>query len=68
MGTSRLLTKAQSRPRKSEARKAKRVRTQKRRLVASGMDEAALRSMNASEIRAALRRVARAKPAANTMP
>lgn len=68
MGTSRLLTKSQSRPRKSEARKAKRVRTQKRRLVESGMDETALRAMNASEIRATLRQVARTKPTANAMP
>ncbi len=61
MGTSRLLTKSQSRPRKSEAKKLKRVKTQKRRLIAAGMQDDALRSMNAGEIRSALRRCARAK-------
>ncbi len=67
MGTSRLLTKAQSRPRKSETEKRKRLRTQKQRLIAAGMDEAALRSMNAAEIRAALRRAARVSVASISM-
>ncbi len=66
MGTSRLLTKSQSRPRKSEAEKRKRLKTQKRRLIAAGMNKDTLRSMNAAEIRSALRRSARAK--GSTMP
>ncbi len=60
MGTSRLKTKAQSRPRKSETAKRKRVNTQKKRLAtATGMSDDAMRSMNAAEIRAALRQSAR---------
>ena len=61
MGTSRVLSKSQSRPRKSESEKRKRLKTQKRRLVAAGMSEETLRAMNAMEIRSALRRCARAK-------
>lgn len=59
MGTSRLLTKRQSRPRKSETAKLKRLNTQKKRLVAAGLTEDAMRPMNATEIRAELRRTAR---------
>ncbi len=59
MGTTRLKTTGQERPRKSEAAKRKRQNTQKKRLAVAGFTEAAMKSMNGAQLRASLRQVAR---------
>ena len=44
-----------SRPTKSAGAKAQRVKVQRRRLVALGMDEATVASMNSSDVRTMLK-------------
>ena len=44
-----------SRPSKSAGAKAKRSKVQRRRLVALGMDEAAVEAMNSTEVRTMLK-------------
>ncbi len=59
MGTGRTFNKAPiSRPKKSPGERARRVATQRKRLVASGMDEETVRKLNTKEIREKLREVA----------
>ena len=50
MGTTLERNKNRSRPKKSAGKKAKRQRDQKKRLVALGMDETVVASMNAREV------------------
>jgi hypothetical protein len=60
MGTGRTFNKAPiSRPKKSEGERARRVATQRKRLVASGMDEETVRKLNTKELRALLRETAK---------
>ncbi len=61
MGTGRTFNKAPiSRPKKSAGERARRVATQRKRLVASGMDEETVRKLNTKEIRQLLRETAKA--------
>jgi hypothetical protein len=60
MGTGRKLQKApKMRPKKSAAERRRRVKTQKRRLVAQGVSEGELRQKTDEEVRAMLRKKAR---------
>ncbi len=62
MGTGRTLNKApRTRPIKSESERARRVKTQKKRLVALGADAAVVEKMNNKQIRDALKRPAKIK-------
>jgi hypothetical protein len=59
MGTGRTLNKApKSRPKKSIGERTRRVSTQRKRLVARGMDEETVRKLNTKEIRELLRETA----------
>jgi hypothetical protein len=53
--------KFRHRPKKTGARKRQRVKTQKKRLVAEGVDKALIRKMSEGQIRLALRKTAKAK-------
>lgn len=46
-----------TRPKKSPAKKRQKVKAQKRRLVAGGLDEAAVEKMTNKEVREALKEV-----------
>lgn len=60
MGTGRTFNKAPiSRPKKSAGERTRRVATQRKRLVASGMDEETVRKLNTKEIRQLLRETAK---------
>ncbi|MBT3191825.1 MAG: hypothetical protein HN341_04655 [Verrucomicrobia bacterium] len=60
MGTGRTYNKAPvSRPKKSEGERARRVATQRKRLVARGMDEETVRKLNTKEIRELLMETAK---------
>ena len=62
MGTGRTLNKApRTRPIKSEGERARRVKVQKKRLVALGADAAVVEKMNNKQIRDALKRPAKIK-------
>ncbi len=61
MGTGRTFNKAPiSRPKKSGGERARRLATQRKRLVAGGMDEETVRKLDNKEIRKHLREVAKA--------
>jgi hypothetical protein len=55
MGTSLQRNTNRSRPSKSAGARAKRLKVQRRRLVALGMDEAAVALLNSTEIRTMLK-------------
>jgi hypothetical protein len=60
MGTGRTFNKAPiSRPKKGESERARRVATQRKRLVESGMDAETVRKLNTKEIRELLMKTAR---------
>ena len=56
MSTTLYRNKNRKRPRKTPAARAKRIRTQKNRLIALGMAEDKVAKMTDQEVRAALRR------------
>lgn len=57
MGTGRTQNKNPiTRPKKSASERARRVKTQKKRLVALGVDEATISKLNTKEIRSMLRK------------
>ncbi len=56
MSTSLYRNKNRKRPRKNPSQRAKRVQTQKNRLVALGMPEEKAAKLNDKEVRAALRK------------
>lgn len=59
MGTGRTFNKAPiARPKKSAGERARRVATQRKRLVARGLDEEMVRKLNTKEIREQLRATA----------
>lgn len=65
MGTGRTLNKKpRTRPVKSEGDKRRREKTQLKRLVALGVDEAVASKMNAGAVREALKRPAKIKATA----
>jgi len=55
MGTSLQRNTNRSRPSKSAGARAKRLKVQRRRLVALGMDEAAVALLNSTEVRTMLK-------------
>ncbi len=62
MGTGRTFNKKPiSRPKKGESERARRVATHKKRLLALGVSEEALRTMNPPEMRELLRQPAKLK-------
>ncbi|MFC5050488.1 hypothetical protein ACFPK9_07670 [Rubritalea spongiae] len=63
MATSLQRNTNRTRPTKSTGAKAKRTKVQRRRLVALGMDEAAVAALNSSEVRALLKRPAKVSAA-----
>ena len=63
MGTGRTLNKApKTRPKKSPSERARRERTQKKRLVALGLNEERVAKMNSREIKDLLKRPLAVKP------
>ena len=57
MGTGRTFNKKPiSRPKKGASERARRVETHRKRLIALGMSEESLRTMNPDELRALLRK------------
>lgn len=64
MGTGRTENKAPiTRPKKSIGERTRRIKTQKKRLVALGLDEAKVSKLDTKEIRALLRKPAALKTA-----
>jgi hypothetical protein len=64
MGTGRTENKAPiTRPKKGTSERARRVKTQKKRLVALGVDETKVQKLNTKEIRNLLRKPALLKTA-----
>ncbi len=64
MGTGRTENKAPiTRPKKGTSERTRRVKTQKKRLVALGVDEAKVQKLNTKEIRNLLRKPALLKTA-----
>jgi len=60
MGTKRTLRKApKTRPKKSALERRRREKNQRKRLVALGLDEEAVRKMTVVELRAHLKRLAK---------
>ena len=59
-------SKAVSRPRKNAAGRLKRTNVHKKRLIALGVPEEDLRTMNCKEIRKLLKKPARIRPAKST--
>ena len=64
MGTTLQRNSNRTRPTKSAGARARRTKVQRRRLVALGMDEAAVEALNSTEVRTLLKHPAKVAAAA----